>query len=159
MKNTKENRTVKVSIDNICQYAGFLPSTSDMEQWIRLCREPNEPLILHVRLVDQDESQSLNATFRKKDKPTNILSFIEASIPGSPADQLGTLVICPEIIEYEYNHADKNAQDHWAHIIIHGTLHLLGYDHENDHDAEIMEAKEIEILKTLGIHNPYQTNG
>lgn len=159
MKNTKKNCQIKVSIDNICEYKGFFPSIKQIEAWLTLCQEHNEPLIIHMRLVDCHEIQDLNATYRKKNKPTNILSFIEASIPGFPAQQLGTLVICPEIVEQEYKRYNKTPQAHWAHLIIHGTLHLLGHDHENEQEANIMETKEIHILKTLGFPNPYQING
>ena len=111
-----------------------------------------------VRLVDIAEITQLNNTYRDKNKATNILSF-PAELP-EPVDLplLGDLVICTPIVNQEALEQSKKPIDHWAHMTIHGTLHLLGYDHIDDEDAARMEALEIEILANLNISNPYITN-
>lgn len=105
---------------------------------------------LTIRIVADAESRSLNHHYRGKDKPTNVLSF------QGEAGVLGDLVICAGVVAREAREQDKAARAHWAHMVVHGCLHLQGYDHENDADAQKMEAREIRILKTLGFENPYQ---
>lgn len=133
-----------------------LPNSAQIQQWIdsALHDYPDNTEIV-VRIVDELESAQLNQQYRHKSGPTNILSF-PADLPdGIDLDLLGDLVICAPVVEQEALTQHKNSLDHWAHIIIHGTLHLLGYDHIDDGDAEIMEAKEINILQQLNINNPY----
>ena len=113
-----------------------------------------------IACVDHDESHRLNLEYRGKDKPTNVLSFpsdIPAEIlPLLDARPLGDLVICIPVVLQEAIEQHKTAQHHFMHMLVHGTLHLLGYDHEiSDEDAEEMEALEIEILAKLGLQNPY----
>lgn len=110
-----------------------------------------------IRIVDTPESAGLNSQYRNKQGPTNILSFpFEApDIEGFTFDLLGDLVICAPVLASEAQEQDKPLLNHWAHIVIHGLLHLLGYDHIDDADAEEMEAKEIAILQQLHIPNPY----
>ncbi len=110
---------------------------------------------LTIRLVDEDEIQQLNKIYRHINKSTNILSFPFEAPDYIPLNLLGDLVICHPIIEKEARLQNKNITAHWAHIIIHGMLHLLGYDHIKDHEAEVMETIEIEILFKLGFDNPY----
>ncbi|MFA5940774.1 MAG: rRNA maturation RNase YbeY [Sinimarinibacterium sp.] len=105
---------------------------------------------LTIRVVDEDESRALNAGYRGKDKPTNVLSF-----PGS-GGLLGDLVICAPVVAREALEQGKPARAHWAHMVVHGCLHLRGYDHEHDLDAQRMEAREKRILKGLGFADPYQ---
>lgn len=108
-----------------------------------------------VRIVDEQESAELNEQYRHKQGPTNILSF-PADLPEEvDLDLLGDLVICAPVLEKEALEQNKLLTHHWAHIIVHGVLHLLGYDHIDDNDAELMENKEIEILNKLNINNPY----
>jgi probable rRNA maturation factor len=115
-----------------------------------------------IRLVGREESQALNAQYRGKDKPTNVLSFpfdAPVDIPQSEINHLlGDLVICAPIIQQEAQQQNKPVDSHWAHMVIHGTLHLLGYDHLTDEDAIIMEQLEREILATLAIPDPYLTD-
>lgn len=115
-----------------------------------------------IRLVDAPESQQLNAQYRGKDKPTNVLSFPFEAPEGIPAEEinhlLGDLVICAPIIQQEAQQQNKPEENHWAHMVIHGTLHLLGYDHVTDEEATIMERLEREILATLAIPDPYLTD-
>lgn len=113
-----------------------------------------------VCIVDEPAMQAINADYRGKDKPTNILSFPFDAPEGLPKDALevpflGDLVICPGVLETEARNQQKHLQDHWQHILIHGILHLLGYDHIEDEEAEIMEALEIKLLAQRNINNPY----
>lgn len=116
---------------------------------------------LTVVCVDCPESQELNATYRQKNAPTNVLSFA-SDLPTAMIDKLGyrplgDLVICIPVVLAEADEQQKSPQHHFTHLVVHGILHLLGYDHETcDNDAQQMEALEIAILKQLGIDNPYQ---
>ena len=105
-----------------------------------------------VRLVDRPEIQSLNKQYRHQDKPTNILSF---PMDKELAPLLGDLVICTPLVIEEAVMQQKKVSDHFAHLTIHGVLHLLGYDHENERQANIMEGIEVQLLKNIGIENPY----
>ena len=104
-----------------------------------------------IRIVDNDESINLNNIYRKKKYPTNILSFLV----DDEVHLIGDIVLCAPVIEKEALEQSKKIEAHYAHLIIHGALHLYGYDHENKKDADIMEAKEIKILTKLGYKNPY----
>lgn len=110
---------------------------------------------LSIRLVDIEESQSLNHQFRHQDKPTNVLSFPFELPPGVTLNLLGDLVICVEIVKNEAKSQQKQLFHHWAHMVVHGCLHLLGFDHINDSEAKEMESLEIQILAKLKINNPY----
>jgi probable rRNA maturation factor len=136
-----------------------IPTKLQFKTWARQalkhCRITT-PYELTLRIVSQNEIQELNKQYRNIDKPTNILSFQDEIIPGCPRESLGELVICPTIIETEAKLEQKTVMNHWAHIIIHGILHLLGYDHQTEIDAKTMETLEIEILQTLKIPNPYR---
>lgn len=109
-----------------------------------------------VRLVEKQESQQLNAEFRGKDKPTNVLSFPFEAPPGIPINLLGDLVICADVVSEEAKQQNKQVLHHWYHMLVHGTLHLLGFDHIEDNDADQMETLEIAILAKLGIDDPYK---
>lgn len=134
------------------------PSVSRLKKWAKV------PLTLHkkeveltIRIVDEKEITMLNLQYRHKNKPTNVLSF-PFDMPDVISDEifiLGDIVICAEVVNSQAKIAGKKNDAHWAHMVIHGTLHLLGYDHERDADAEKMEQQEISILKSLGFPNPY----
>jgi len=109
-----------------------------------------------ARFVGIEESQALNLQFRGKDKPTNVLSFPFESPPGIEMPLLGDLVICAPVISQEAAEQNKPVAFHYAHMLVHGILHLLGYDHIEDTQADEMEALEIRILAELGIDDPYQ---
>jgi probable rRNA maturation factor len=104
-----------------------------------------------IRIVDNDESINLNNIYRKKKYPTNVLSFLV----DDEVHLIGDIVLCAPVIKKEALEQSKKLEAHYAHLIIHGALHLYGYDHENIKDADIMEAKEIKILTKLGYKNPY----
>ena len=132
------------------------PTEAQIQLWVdtALTDYPDDTEIV-IRIVDEKESTELNETYRLKSGPTNILSF-PVEIPEEiELNLLGDLVICAPVLEKEALDQNKALQDHWAHIVIHGVLHLLGYDHIEDDEAELMETKEITILSHLGIKNPY----
>ncbi|WP_347987117.1 rRNA maturation RNase YbeY [Methylomonas sp. AM2-LC] len=132
------------------------PATELFQEWVdaALTTRMQESEIV-VRLVDEAESAELNLQYRHKTGPTNILSFPFEAPPGIELDLLGDLVICAPLIAKEAKQQNKLPAHHWAHITIHGVLHLLGYDHIEEQDAEQMETLEIEILHKLNIANPY----
>ncbi|WP_421230626.1 rRNA maturation RNase YbeY [Aeromonas sp. 603079] len=108
-----------------------------------------------VRIVDEAESNELNLTYRGKDKPTNVLSFPFEAPPGLELPLLGDLVICRQVVEREAEEQNKHLMAHWAHMVVHGSLHLLGYDHIEDEEAEEMEQLERYIMQELGFADPY----
>jgi probable rRNA maturation factor len=113
---------------------------------------------LAVAVVGAPESRRLNARFRGRDRPTNVLSFPAPAHPGvTGVHALGDLVICPKVLRAEAAAQAKPLRAHWAHLVVHGTLHLLGYDHEADADARRMERREIAVLRGLGFANPYRS--
>jgi probable rRNA maturation factor len=108
-----------------------------------------------LRIVDEPEAKNLNKKYRNIDKATNVLSF-PAEIPSQLGiNFLGDIVICAPIVDGEAKQHNKNPSAHWAHLLVHGLLHLQGYDHEDEQTAEVMESKEIKILHKLNISNPY----
>lgn len=111
-----------------------------------------------VRIVGAAESRRLNRDWRGKDKPTNVLSFPAGEVldPTAVRHPLGDLVICAPVVMREAKAQQKPPQAHWAHLVVHGVLHLLGYDHENERDATVMEARETAILRHFGIADPYR---
>lgn len=111
---------------------------------------------LSVRIVDEAEMTELNFQYRQKQKPTNVLSFPCTLPKAIRGDILGDLVICAPVIEQEAHDQQKTLPAHWAHMLVHGVLHLCGYDHENEQDAANMESTEITILSELGFPNPYK---
>ena len=133
-----------------------LPSFDDIHLWlsnaISMFQHNAE---VTVRIVDQQESNQLNLDYRGKDKPTNVLSFPFELPPGIEMDLLGDLIICRQIVEQEAIEQDKPASAHWAHMVVHGSLHLLGYDHIEDDEAEEMESLETEIMQSMGFNDPY----
>ena len=134
------------------------PDEDDIRRWIEAVLETEAytaDVELTVRVVDEDEMAALNTRYRHKSGPTNILSFPFEAPPGVELNLLGDLVIAAPVVKQEAREQGKTESAHWAHMIVHGTLHLLGYDHQESVEAEDMEAREIRILKQLGYSNPY----
>ncbi|MEW6998037.1 rRNA maturation RNase YbeY [Colwelliaceae bacterium BS250] len=147
--------TITLDIQFACENSN-LPSTAQMQLWAEAALlSYNKDFELTLRLVDISESQQLNHQYRGKDKPTNVLSFPFEVPDGIELDLLGDLVICADVVENEAITQNKTVNAHWAHMIIHGCLHLLGYDHISEDDAIEMETIEINLLAPLGIENPY----
>ncbi|VEB23409.1 rRNA maturation RNase YbeY [Avibacterium volantium] len=133
-----------------------LPTEQQFQQWATAAvqAENRQPEIT-IRVVDEAESQSLNATYRGKDYPTNVLSFPFECPEEVELPLLGDLVICRQVVEREAQEQGKPLMAHWAHMVVHGCLHLLGYDHIEDDEAEEMESLETEIMQDLGFADPY----
>ncbi|PJX13155.1 MULTISPECIES: rRNA maturation RNase YbeY [Halomonadaceae] len=137
----------------------LLPSLDQLTQWVScvFARHPDDDRQeLTIRFVDEAESQALNRDYRGKDKPTNVLSFPFENPPGITLPLLGDLVICHAVVAREAHEQHKLLEHHYAHMVVHGTLHLMGYDHIEEQEAEEMEQLERELLATLKIDDPYQ---
>ncbi len=134
----------------------WAPRPALFERWARaaLAGAPRSHA-LSVRVVGAARSRSLNAHYRDKDKPTNVLSFGGAGMTPDGLNHLGELVICAPVVAREAAAQGKSRESHWAHMTVHGVLHLLGFDHEHDAEARKMAAREIQILDRLGFSNPY----
>ncbi|MCC2637102.1 MAG: metalloprotein YbeY/UPF0054 family [Moraxellaceae bacterium] len=143
--------------------AADLPGVDEFTRWADAALAEAghaEPVEITVRVVDADESQALNRDYRDKDKPTNVLSFPN-ELPEFLQEELdilplGDLVICAPVVAQEAAEQGKAVREHWAHLTVHGVLHLLGLDHVEDAAAEEMEAMEVRALNALGIANPYE---
>lgn len=134
-----------------------VPDDDQLARWAMTGWQQDHDSEVTLRLVDAPESQALNHQYRGKDKPTNVLSFPFESPAGITVPLAGDLVICAPVVEQEAQEQNKTAEAHWAHMVIHGMLHLQGYDHMEDADADIMESLEIRLLAELGYNNPYET--
>jgi probable rRNA maturation factor len=137
-----------------------IPSLAQFQLWIssalaEVSSDTTQDFELTIRLVNNEESQQLNHQYRQKDKPTNVLSFPFEVPDGIEMNLLGDLVICIDVMKEEAQAQNKALFDHWAHLVIHGCLHLVGFDHISDEEALEMESIEIAILAKLGINNPY----
>ena len=149
--------TLAVELQNVISVSEC-PTNAEIQEWIELTLNTvsyKKNAEVTVRIVDEVESQSLNYSYRQKNKPTNILSFPFEVPEQVKCDLLGDLVICHSIVEQEAIQQSKPLKDHYTHMLIHGTLHLLGFDHIEDDEAEEMEAIEVEILALLGVAEPY----
>ncbi|WP_440053885.1 rRNA maturation RNase YbeY [Pseudoalteromonas sp. T1lg65] len=134
-----------------------IPSEAQFQLWAEKALEQfRDDAELTIRIADEDESQSLNSQYRGKDKPTNVLSFPFDAPPGIELPLIGDLIICPQVVYSESVEQEKAFHDHFAHMVIHGCLHLLGFDHINEQDAVEMETLEKQILATLDIADPYR---
>lgn len=149
---------MKLLLDLQCvTTAQNLPAHGDFSRWAEaaLAGRRAEAELL-IRLVDEVESRELNRRYRGKDRPTNVLSFPADLPPVVRSPLLGDLVICAPLVAQEAREQDKEAIHHWAHLVVHGVLHLVGYDHQNEAEAATMEAAEREILAGMGLPDPYQ---
>lgn len=151
-----------VDIQFACEDAG-VPDEDEIRKWVALAadrsgRLPEGNVEFAVRVVGEAEIQTLNQLYRNKDAATNVLSFPAGEIEGLPEDtarQMGDIVICASVVRDEAVRQQKALGDHWAHMLIHGALHLLGYDHSEDTEAEEMEQLEKVVLASQGIADPY----
>lgn len=135
-----------------------IPTPAQFQRWVEAVlteRKPNAELT--IRVVDETESRQLNHQYRHKDKSTNVLSFPFQAPPGIEINLLGDLIICANVVEHEAKSQRKALISHWAHMVTHGCLHLLGYDHITNKEAEEMESIEIDILQAQGFDDPYNT--
>ncbi|MEX4603806.1 rRNA maturation RNase YbeY [Haemophilus influenzae] len=133
-----------------------LPTEDQIVQWATAAVQPEgDEVEMTVRIVDEAESQELNLTYRGKDRPTNVLSFPFECPDEVELPLLGDLVICRQVVEREAAEQEKPLMAHWAHMVVHGSLHLLGYDHIEDDEAEEMESLETQIMQGLGFDDPY----
>lgn len=139
-----------------------LPDDRQIEDWVsRAARQvvDDQDLQMTIRIVDEAEIVELNKTYRGKDQVTNVLSFPFEAPPGLPAEalepELGDVVICAAVVSHEAQTQNKSPTAHWAHMIIHGSLHLLGYDHQTEYEAQEMESLEKVVLHELGFADPY----
>ncbi len=138
-----------------------LPDDEQFQLWVEaaLAGKPGK-FTLAIRVVDEHEAHRYNREYRDKDYATNVLSFPLELPEGLPEEirqaQMGDLLICAPVVAREAKEQYRSEVDHWAHLTIHGVLHLLGYDHEQQAEAVLMETLETEILANLGISDPYQ---
>jgi probable rRNA maturation factor len=136
------------SITNAAKHRAALPRHR-VKKWIRHALQTDAEIT--VRIVDAEEGQTLNREYRKKDYATNVLTFDYTQDPIVTAD----LVLCAPVVAKEAKEQKKTLEAHYAHLIVHGTLHAQGWDHELDEDAQVMELRETEIMARLGFKNPY----
>jgi len=135
----------------------WVPSPRQLAAWAAAALAPTRrPTVLSVRVVGRARSRSLNAHYRHKDKPTNVLSFGGAGRVPDGRHFLGELVICAPVVAQEARTQAKTLESHWAHMTVHGVLHLQGFDHEREAEARKMAAREIQILDRLGFSDPYR---
>lgn len=151
--------SVQIEVQYACKSNNDLPTVDDFQRWADMAMGDDADAEVVIRIVDEAESRELNNQYREIDKPTNVLSFPmelpEELAAAMEESMLGDLVICAPVVAREAAEQNKQLQHHWAHMVIHGMLHLQGYDHIADDEAEAMESLEITLLQQLGIDNPY----
>ncbi len=150
------NADLKVDLQ-IASEAGDLPSTRDLQHWAACAYQGDTPCEVTIRIVDEQEGTELNGRYRGRHYATNVLSFPFEAPPGITVPLLGDLVICAPVVAREAQEQHKSSFAHWAHMVIHGMLHLQGYDHEEEAQATVMEGLEVALLAALDIPNPYGT--
>lgn len=154
-----------MSVDvQIASDAAGIPASKSIRDWVRKAineTDPGRDVDVSVRVVDEDEMRTLNRQYRDQNKSTNVLAFPVGDggfVPPGEKPLLGDIVVCAGVVAREANEQGKRLDDHWGHMLVHGTLHLLGHDHITDQQAEAMEALERRVLATLGIADPYAGN-
>jgi probable rRNA maturation factor len=136
--------------------ADGIPAPEKLRHWVESALQGRHPdAELALRIVDEAEITALNRQYRGKDGATNVLSFRFSPMPGVVTEQLGDIVVCAPVVATEAVSQGKSLEAHWAHMVIHGVLHLLGHDHHEEKDAQEMEALEIRLLAALGYPDPY----
>ncbi|MFZ2485952.1 MAG: rRNA maturation RNase YbeY [Candidatus Rickettsiella isopodorum] len=156
MRKTKaKEKRIKITIQTVTSHT-FIPSRYFLQQWVnKAFSNKIGSSAVNIRLVSKKESAELNNFYRHKKGPTNILSFPFEPPPEISSPFLGDLVICAMLVNQEAKQQAKTRLAHWAHLVIHGCLHLIGYDHIYNKEATQMETIEIQLLKELGYENPY----
>ena len=145
-----------IDLQIACEQETGLPTAQQIEQWATAAVQPqSDEVEMTVRIVDEAESHELNLNYRGKDRPTNVLSFPFECPDEVELPLLGDLVICRQVVEREAQEQEKPLMAHWAHMVVHGSLHLLGYDHIEDDEAEEMESLETQIMTGLDFADPY----
>lgn len=137
----------------------WLPGTAAIRRWASAAAGDGRTGEITIRIVGEAESAALNERYRGRAGPTNVLSFpaeIDAPLPEGEPPPLGDIVVCAPLVEREAAEQGKALEAHFAHLVVHGTLHLIGYDHEDDADAEIMEGRERQVLAGFGFRDPYE---
>lgn len=153
---------VLLDIQLVSEQAG-IPGREAMQQWLDAALQDSYPdAEVVVRIVDEQESHDLNLQYRDQDKPTNVLSFPfetpAVALPDMESELLGDLVVCAPVVASEAIQQGKSLEAHWAHMLVHGALHLSGYDHQNDVQAKEMETLETDIIVGLGFAPPYESD-
>jgi probable rRNA maturation factor len=153
---TEVARRLRLELQYAVEASG-LPSRKRFRTWAlaALGEQADRPVGVVIRIVGEAESRAINGRYRGKDAATNVLSFPFEAPPGIESHHLGDLVICAPVVEKEALQQSKEVIDHWAHMVVHGILHLRGYDHQSEPEARRMESLEKHILETLGIADPY----
>ena len=148
---------MEIEVQRVCDHDG-LPGDEDFVRWAEAAAH-GAPAgsSLVIRIVDEDEARALNQRYRGREGATNVLSFPAEAPPGYDWNHLGDLVICAPVLAREAAEQGKATTDHWAHLVVHGVLHLLGHDHRDDDEADAMEALEVEVLSSLGVADPYHS--
>ncbi len=145
-----------LEVQRVARPASGVPEDAQLERWAEAALEPGRDEVeLVIRLVDEAESQQLNRDYRGKDQPTNVLSFPFEAPDVVPVSLIGDLVICVPVVAREAEQQQKALSAHWAHMVVHGVLHLQGFDHQTEPEAERMESREREILQGLNFPDPY----
>lgn len=132
-----------------------VPGDELFREWAEMALAGSTNVMLNIRIVDMDEGRDLNQRWRGREGATNVLSFPASSPPAGGMRVLGDIVLCAPVVAREAAGQGKTVQHHWAHLTFHGLLHLIGFDHTTAAQAEVMEAREIQLLGQLGIPNPY----
>lgn len=148
--------TIEVDVQYATEFTAC-PKAATIQEWViaALAVQGNKSYSLSIKLVDEAEMKMLNFYYRQKQKPTNVLSFPCQLPEAMRGTLLGDIAICAQVVNEEAIAQNKPLQAHFAHMVVHGVLHLLGFDHENDQDAHEMESLEINILDKLGFKDPY----
>ena len=149
---------MKLDLDlQIALDATDIPTRQEFELWaITALKDHRDKAELTIRIVENDESRELNSAYRGKDKPTNVLSFPFEAPPGMTLPLLGDLIVAADVVAAEAIEQSKTLKAHWAHMVVHGCLHLLGYDHIEEDEAVEMESLETQLIESLGFDNPYK---
>ncbi|MEW8470380.1 MAG: rRNA maturation RNase YbeY [Candidatus Thiodiazotropha sp.] len=148
--------SLELEVQRVAESSAEIPGDEDFRRWVEAALpRTSEPVELVIRLVDEAESRRLNRDYRDRDGSTNVLSFPFEAPPEAPLPLLGDLVICVQVVAREAAEQGKEPHAHWAHMVIHGVLHLLGYDHQDDAETQQMERLEREILRALDFPDPY----